>query len=224
MLPSEVVSRLFAERDVLGLTMMVGAGEKRTAFWRIDTVEGPNDLADHSLGSASAQSTSGTGWNEIVDSQGRYHLESEYEKVVYQIFYGISPGQAWVYLRYPSNRDLNSLLGTRAIGSRVGHIDGRKSPYRTPSSTTELFTMYGLHPAFLGYHPYAEPSSITVRLYFYVTRYDVTFLGVDPSGDPSKDIGRKIAPEADRQLARVRGMGGRLLVDAPQWVLTAMKG
>jgi hypothetical protein len=221
MLPKETAARLFGEGDVIGLKMKTGS-EKRVFYFQVETIEGPNDLADYSLGAAAATNTTGTDWDEITDSQGRYHLEPEFEKVLYQFFFGISPASAWVYRRYPSNRDLNSLIGTRAIGSGVGHIDGVKSPYYAPSYITEMFTLKGAHPAFLGYNPYSEPASITVRLYFYVTRYDVKFLGVDPSNS-EEDARRVLASEDVRSRAVVRTMGGHELIDIPTWIESAMR-
>lgn len=223
MLPSITQARILDEKAILGLVMKLGTEEKRTLYWEVQTKEGPNDLADYSLGSATAQSATGTGWNEIVDSNGRYHLEPEYERIVYHFFYGVYPQQAWVYKRYPSNKDLNSLLGTRAIGGGIGHIDGFKSPYRAPTPLTETFSMKGIHPSFLGYAPFLEPTSYTIYLYFFVTRYDVVFLGVDPAGDAEKDAVRKIASEDVRRRAVVRTMGGHELMDIPSWVESAVK-
>lgn len=222
MLPEITVARLFKEREPFGLLLLLGS-ERRIFYWEAETIEQPNDLADYSLGSATALATAGTGWSEITDSQGRYHLEPENEKVVYHCFFGVSPGQAWIYRRYPANKDFNSLLGTRAIGSGIGHIDGVKSPYQTPTPVSEFFTMKGQHPSFLGYHPFGEPSSITVRLYFYVTRYDVKFLGVDPSGDAEKDDKRVIAPEGVRSRAPIRTVGGHELVPVSTWIETMLR-
>lgn len=222
MLPREVYERLLGEKGLLGLKMLYD-GTKRVFFWQVETIEGPNDLMDYSLGTASAQATAGTGWSEITDSQGRYHVEPEFEKIIYHIFIGISPGQAWLYRRYPSNKDINNLLGTRAIGSGIGHIDGLKSPYRAPSPTTEFFTIKSLHPSFLGYAPYLEPTSIIVRLNFFVTRYDVRFLGIDPSGSEDADSKMVIAPADVRDRAKVRTMGGHELMDAPTWVTQLLR-
>jgi len=221
MLPREAYARILSEGQILGLKMLVGS-EKRIFHFRADTVEGPNDLMNYSLGAAVQTNTAGTDWDEIIDSSGRYYLEPEYEKIIYHFFFGISPAQTWIYRRYPSNKDINSLLGTRTIGSGVGHIDGIKSPYRSPSPISEMFTIKGLHPSFLGYAPYAEPASITVRLNFFVTRYDVTFLGVDPSGT-DEDQKRLIAPQEARDRAKVRTTGGHELVPIPSWIESSMR-
>ena len=216
MLPSDLVARTLNDGDVVGLLMSIGA-EKRRFYFHVDSAEKPIVLADFSLGSASALASAGTNWQEITDSDGRFHLEPEYEKTAYQFFFGVSPGQAWVYRRYPSNVDINSLLGTRTIGGQVGFISGGQSPYRSPSPLTEMWSLKTLHPSFLGYHPYAEPSSITVRTTFFVMRYDVTFLGVDPSGT-AEDERRRIAPDHQRAKASIRSVGGHQLMDRPSWV------
>ena len=216
-LPANAVDRLLKEHEVLGLVMAWNS-ERPIAYFDIKTVEGPNNLAAYSMGGASAMAAAGTDWDDIVDANSRRWLEPADERVIYHIFTGVSPAQAWVYRRYPANRDINSLLSTRTIGSGAGHFDGWISPYRSPSPLTEMFTMKGTNPSFLGYNPYAEPSSITVLLYFYVTRYDVEFLGVDPTGDDKKDRARLIAPGDVRARAKVRTLGGHDAVPLqPGW-------
>lgn len=222
MLPSDVVKRLLNEGEVVGLLMSIAGTERRRFYFQVETAEKPILLADFSLGAATALSATGTGWSEIDDGTGRYHLEPPFEGILYQSFFGVSPGQARIYRRYPSNVDINSLLGTRTIGGNVGAISGHDSPYRSPSPLSEMWSLMGTHPSFLGYHPYALPSSITVRLNLYVMRYDVTFHGVDPSGG-EQDSGRKIAPENIRSKASVRPVGGHQLVDAPVWVRNLMR-
>lgn len=206
MLPKEIVDRLFNEGDVIGLKMKMSNDEK-VFYFLVNAVESPSDLEDFSLGAAAAQNTTGTDWDEIVDANGRYILEPEFENIAYQIFYGVHPSYIWTYRRYPANVDRGSLRGTRSIGDRtyrVGKIDGMTSPYRSPSSRSEFFTLKGLHPAFLGYNPYTEPASVTVRMNFYVVSYGVEQLSYPTAEQIAK--------------ARVRTMGGRTLMEAPTWV------
>lgn len=222
MLPSDVVSKYLHERDILGLIMKYGS-EKRVAYFEVQLVEYPNNLTDHSLGTANAQNVTGTDWDEVQDSSSRYILEPEQERVIYHFFYGISPGQAWVYRRYPTNIDTNSLIGSRRIGDNVGYISGLDSPYRTPSPLTETFTLKGVHPAYLGYNPYPEPASLNVRMNFFTARYDVRFIGVDPSNDGELDSQRRIAPDVYQRAATLRTLGGRTPVDIPTWLESAMR-
>jgi len=189
---------------------------RRIVYFEVEVVEGPVDLANFSLGAATAQAVAGTGWKEIQDSSSRYWLEPADEKVIYHFFYGVSPGQARVYLQYPSGVDINSLISTRAIGSDAGFVDGIKSPYRSPSVDTEMFSMKGAFPAFLGYNPYLEPASITIRLNFFVRRYTVKVLGVDDGN------GRVASPNVKHQ-AVVRAVGGRNLIDIPTWVQDGLR-
>ena len=206
MLPPEVVRRLFAEADILGLKFR---SDQAVAFryLRIKTVEGPNNLRDYSLGAAAAQASAGTDWNEIQDGASRYILEPQQANIVYQAFYGIAPSYAWVYRRYPANVDRGGLQGARAIGDRtyrIGFVDGLDSPFMSPSPETEFFTVEGAHPAFLGYHPRLEPASITVRMNFFVVRYSVERIN-DPTVE---EVAR----------SKVRTMGGETMMDAPQWL------
>lgn len=211
MLPAQTYARLLNEGDVLGLKMLRGSA-KPTFFFHILTTEKPNDLADFSLGSASAQAVAGTDWDEIIDSGGRNYLEPESEKVIYHGFFGISPGQARIYIRYPTNKDINSLLGTRSVGGAVGFIDGAKSPYLYPSPQSEFFSMKGMHPSFIGYHPYLEPTSITVRMNFFITRYDVEFLG------ENIPIDSELFTKTLRVNPVIRMVGGHDAVPVPAWV------
>ena len=202
-LTREVVERIPREDQVIALRMKVGGKEKDFLFLVL-TKEGPNDLKEFSLGAASALNATGTSWSNITDSAGRYHLQPEFERYLYQAFYGISPSYAWVYRRYPANVDLGSLLSTRTIGGQVGYVSGGQSPIATPSPITEFWTLKGVYPSFLGYHPFAEPSSATVRMTFFVTKFRVDYL---------------VAP-TEEQLSRAirRTMGGTELLEAPEWV------
>lgn len=222
MLPKETYARILTEGQILGLKMVPSGSEQRIFHFRIETVEGPNDLMEHSIGAAAAQDTDGTGWNTIVNSASNRLLEPESERIIYHVFMGVSPGQARVYRNYPSAQAINSLYGTRSVGDAIGFIDGRKSPYDSPSPTTEMFIPEGVYPEFNGYHPFLEPPTITVRLAFYITRYDITFMGVDPSGG-AEDRKRNIALPEVRERAKVRTMGGHRLVSAPRWILAEMR-
>lgn len=202
-LPLEIVERVPDDGDVVALKMREGSREKYYYFLITDK-EGPNNLEEYSLGAATALAAAGTSWQEITDSQGRYHLEPENDRVLYQTFYGIHPSYAWVYRRYPTNEDLGSLLGTRAIGGQVGYISGVDSPIASPTALTELWTLEGTHPSFLGYHPRGEPSSVTVRMSFFVHKFSVNYL---------------TAPTVEQmRAAKRKTMGGLKLMDAPQWL------
>lgn len=210
-LPPEAVKRLFAENEILGLKFRVGESVK-VFYFRVKSLETPNDVRDFSLGSAAAQATAGTDWNNIQDGSSRYILEPPKSGIIYQGFYGIHPGYAWVYRRYPSNVDVGGLQTTRTVGDRtyrIGYIDGIRSPYNSPSPDTEFFTIYGTYPSFLGYHPYTEPASITVRMNFFISVYGVDYLR-EPTAE---EIAR----------ARVRTMGGLSLMDAPEWIAKEVK-
>ena len=202
-LPREVIEKIPSEGGIVALRMKV-EGRDTDFYFLIRSKEGPNDLREFSLGSASAMATAGTGWDDIQDSNNRYHLEPEFENYLYQVFYGITPSYAWLYRRYPANVDLGSLVATRAIGGNTGYVDGGSSPLRSPSAQTEFWTLKGNHPSFIGYHPYAVPTSITVRVSFYITKFFVDYL--------------RTPTEEQIEKAIVRTMGGVGLFDAPEWL------
>jgi len=172
--------------------------------------EWPNDLADFSIGSASAQAAAGTGWNAIQDSSSANYLEPPDENVLYQCFYGITPSYARIYRQFPASVDRGSLRGTRTVGGAVGYIDGSSSPYRAPSAMTEFHTVKELNPNFYGYHPYGRPATITIRLYFYIAKYQVRNISA---------IIRELVPDpADQAQLPVYTIGGIQLVNAPDWL------
>jgi len=199
----DAVQRLFGEGDIIALRMQE-SNTPKNYYFKVQSQERPNNLADFSLGSAVAQATAGTGWSEIQDSQSRNLLEPESEDTIFHIFYGIDPVTAQVYRRFPGNVDHGSLRGTRDVSGDVGYIDGWSSPYYYPSAVTEFFNIKGLNPNFNGYHPYTEPGSITVRMFFYVARYLVDYL--------------KQPTEAEKARAAVRTMGGVPLASAPEFL------
>lgn len=204
MLPAEILKRIPDEGDIVALRMRE-ADVTKDYYFKMWSKEGPNNLMEFSVGAAAAQDAAGTAWSGIQDSASRYLLEPENENEMYLIYYGISPSYARIYRRYPANVDLGSLRGTRTVGGTTGYIDGVMSPAHAPSPLTEFITLSGLQPSFLGYHPYLEPSSITVRMNFYVTVFKVDYIRA-----PSVEEIRK---------AIKRTMGGLILLETPSWVV-----
>lgn len=204
MLPAEILKRIPDEGEIIALRMRE-TDLTKDYYFKMWSKEGPNNLMDFSLGSASPQASAGTGWSEIQDSANRYILEPEEENKMYLIYYGISPSLARIYRRYPANVDRGSLIGTRTTTGAVGFIDGVLSPPHVPSSQTEFITLLGLHPAFFGYHPYLEPSTITVRMNFYVVVFKIEYL--------------RSPTEEEKMKAVKRTMGGITLLETPSWVV-----
>lgn len=200
-----ITPRLHRENDLLGL-LLTDSNAARMYILRILTAEYPNNLLEFSIGSANALSATGTGWETVDDSSGKEYLEPEYSSQINQVFMGVAPSYARVYRQYPSGQERGSLIGTRAIGDRVGYVDGRYSPLRNPNPNTEFFVIKGQHPAFNGYHPRAEPSSVTVYANFYVASFNVEEL------DP-----RSLTP-ADRARLRCITMAGKSLMTKPGWL------
>lgn len=202
----EIAQLFLHENDVLGLQFSVGSGGPRRIFYfKVIVPEGPIILSDFSLGAASAQATAGTGWQEVDDASSRFYLEPSYEEQIYHFYWGISPSYARVYTRYPGSQDRLNLITTRNIGDPIGYIDGRMSPIRAPSKLTESFSLKGTRPTYNGYHPYGDPSSITVYLNFYIYRYHVDYIK-----SPSSE-------ELSRAIVRTPG-GGSPLIEVPSWV------
>lgn len=198
-----MAGRLYREGEVVALRMMENANLK-DYYFRVDTAEYPNNRTEFSIGSATALAAAGTGWNNIQDSSNTYILEPQNENLLHQYWYGIAPSYARVYRRYPPGVDRGALLATRNPGvDPEGYIDGVASPLRIPSPITETLVIKGLRPSYYGYHPYAVPSSITVRLSFYVAVYGLTHIK---------------AEEVDPKAVRLVTIGGRVPPQAPSWV------
>lgn len=204
--PVAITDRLHNVGEIIALKMLEGSKAVLYPF-RIEAVEYPNNRPDFSIGSATALATAGTGWNTIQDASNRYILEPEFAEVLYQGFYGITPSYARVYRQYPSGVDRGNLVGTRNPGvDPIGYISGDMSPGLWPSPITEFYSVRGQHPAFYGYHPYARPSSITVRINFYIAMYGITCV-------PGL-TGAQIMEKANKIIT----LGGRTLMQSPGWM------
>mgnify|MGYP001568499952 CR=1 FL=1 len=221
----ELERRILREGQIIALKLRVG-GQRRYYFLEVETVEAPNDLSEFSLGAATGLATAGTGWNLVQDSSNNKYLEPDYDNIVYQIFYGISPSYARVYRQYPSGTDRGNLFGVRTVGSQVGYVNGIASPLRGPSVRTEFLTVKGAAPAFNGYIPYAEPSSVNVVMSFYITKTRARRLGMlqeaeyrsvimPPAGGTPAGLP---VPLELVKAARVFTMGGMTLIEAPTWL------
>lgn len=171
--PSDVVASLLHEGEVVGLIMDL-EGKPTLYNLRVETRELPNNLYEFSIGTANAEAAAGTGWSEVQNANNQWLVVPPQDNQLYQVFYGISPGYAQVYRANPANVSLGALRVPITIGGTTGYITGRQSPYWTPSSLSEFFTIKEMNPAFNGYHPYAIPASINVRMNFLVARYHVT--------------------------------------------------
>ena len=204
--PVAITDRFHNIGDIIALKMLEGSAVKLYPF-RIEAQEYPNNRAEFSIGAATALAAAGTGWNTIQDASNRFILEPEFAEVIYQGFYGITPSIARVYRQYPSGVDRGSLVGTRNPGvDPIGYISGDLSPGLWPSPITEFYAVRGQHPAFYGYHPYARPATITVRLNFYITVYGV------------KCIPDMTDAQILQEAKKIITLGGRTLMQAPGWV------
>lgn len=202
-LSPEITERLLREGDLVALLFQSTKNIPTFYYLRVTQVERPNNLPDFSLGTAAALNTAGTSWDAIQDSSNNYYLEPDTENYLYQVYWGASPSYIWVYRRFPSGVDQGSLVGTRSIGDRVGFITGAFSPINRPSVETEFYTVRGIRPEFFGYHPYAEPSSPTVFLGFYVSVYTVARIEEESLTIAEKIRARQITMGGSKRLQRV---------------------
>jgi hypothetical protein len=140
------------------------------ACFRITHREWAN-LEPWSLGAVAALGNLAA-YNEIQDSQSRHYLEPHDEMLIYHSFWGVTPTRARIFMQYPPQSDIGSMLSTnRAITGDVGYIDGDKSPYNGPfSEATELFTVKEKYPQYQVYNPLND-SMYNVMLNFDQRHY-----------------------------------------------------
>lgn len=216
-LPSEVVQRILDEQAVIGLKLFEQA-TVRVYWFRTLTKEGPVNLREFSLGTASAMAVAGTGFDQIQNSAGANLLEPALTDHLHQIFFGVNPGYIQVFINYPGNVARLSLRGTRTVGGDTGYIDGAVSPFLAPSVDSELFSVKELNPNFNGFHPFAEPATPTVRINFFITRFQIEYLGQTDA--QRVGISGKVAPPATAiEGGRIVTMGGvDQLIQTPAWI------
>ena len=203
-LPGLILQSIHSVDDVVGLVFSE-SGSPVLRYLKVRSVEGTG-VAPFSMGSASAMAAAGTGWNRIQDSSAREYLVPANEGVLYQWWYGITPSYAWVYRRFPAGIDRGNLdaIPSRNIGDPFGYVDGYTSPLRYPSVLTGNYTVKGTFVEFNGYHPFAEPSSVTIFLAFLIATFKVDFLKTPSAGDIAR--------------AKVFTMGGRSPAPVPDWL------
>lgn len=130
-----------------------------------------SNLRPFSLGGVSAAGNL-SDWDEVKDTSNRKYLEPPKEQFIKQIFWGVSPAKARVFLQYPSRQDRWSLIQvTRTLTGAIGYIDGELSPFNGPfSPKTELWTVYQLYPALNVYNPTTE-RMVDVAMNFDIMNY-----------------------------------------------------
>lgn len=117
----------------------------------------------------SAGSTSG--WETPTDTEGRYYLEPQDEDIIYQVFLGISPSAAKIYLSYPRRVDRMNLITVRDIPGNIGYWDGETSPIEDPSPQTELWIVKDIVPYFNAENPGIAGKSQKVYASFFITPF-----------------------------------------------------
>lgn len=161
--------------------------------------------------SAIAVDSVDSSWRTPTDSMGRNYLEPQEEETVYQIFTGITPSQAKLYLQYTQREDRLSLIAPRPTPGNIGFWTGEVSLYEDPSPLTELWTVNDIYPYFL-----AETTGITgktkrVGASFYITPFTYQVI---------KDKERIKSFLRGEKRATIRTMGdGDRPIKSPAWLI-----
>lgn len=156
-----------------------------------------------------------SGWTAPADANGRFYLEPQEEETIYQVFLGISPSQAKLYLQYTQRVDRMNLITPRTVPGDIGYWDGYSSPYDDPAPFTELWSVHQLYPHFNVENPPVSGKDEMVAVSFWVTPY--TWKAVTDK-NRIKAFLRKEKPSTIRTM----GDGDRP-IRAPAW-LTAQYG
>lgn len=155
-----------------------------------------------------------SGWTAPSDSSGRRYLEPQEEETLYQIFTGITPTNAQLYLQYTQRVDRMNLITPRTVPGDIGFWDGEISRYRDPSPETELWTVHNLYPHMNVYNP-ADTNmtneSHVIGASFYITPYTYAVV---------KDRNKIMQFLRKDKPATIRTMGdGDRPIKAPSWLL-----
>ncbi|GAI21427.1 unnamed protein product, partial [marine sediment metagenome] len=131
------------------------------------TVFKPFDFEDGTAIAVNATS----GWEAPADALGRFYLEPQEEDIVYQIFLGISPSQAKMYLDYEQRDDRMNLITPRLVPGPVGFWEGEMTSYNDPSPMTQLWTVHDIYPYFNVENPGITNEAEVVSASFWITPY-----------------------------------------------------
>jgi len=204
----EIYNYFLKPGQMLAVQMIENQSRKHYYFRILGVEETPYP---YSFGAISAGSSSG--WKRPQDAQTRYFLEAAEESVAIHHFTGVSPTRAEIYLQYPLDKDRNSLVGSRTVGSGIGiFAEGKNSPYRDPSPRTELLSLKDIGPAFNAYTPVAA----TVRVFFWAVCYRITppiTAVMDRISKPEEQM-----LDEERRRARVLPIFGKTPTEAPSWL------
>lgn len=207
---STALQKMFLlEDDIVGLVLYDDNPAAPKIFWfKVQGFEDAN-LKNFLIGTALAQGATGTGYSEIQDAANNNRLlEPTLENRINHFFWGAYPTRAQIFRQYPPGVDRGALQDNRDEGGLIGFIDGADSPMDFPSIQTETWSMKGLFPAYLGYHPDPFPASIAVYMSFYARTYLVK--AVSP-----QEVGELLRQD---QRVRVVRPGGRYPSPAPDWI------
>jgi hypothetical protein len=152
-----------------------------------------------------------SGWETPTDANGRRYLEPQEEETLYQIFTGISPTQAKLYLQYTQRVDRMNLIVPRTVPGDIGYWDGITSLYDDPAPETELWTLHDLYPHFNAENPPISGKDEMIAAAFYINAYTFKVIKEKPR---ILQFLRKEKP------AHIRTMGdGDRPIKAPAWLL-----
>jgi len=156
-----------------------------------------------------------SGWEAPVDAAGRRILEPQEEETVYQVFTGITPKQAKLYLQYTQRVDRMNLITPRPVPGRIGFWDGYGSPYLDPDPSTELWTVHDIYPHMNIENPAITGASILCGASFWITPYTYR---------PVTDTNKTLQFLRGEKPARIITMGdGDRPIKAPAWLLKDYK-
>ncbi len=190
--------RLFLKEGyILGIQMLENSKRMNYYFRVLSLEDTPYQYSFAAIAAGGA-----TGWIRPQDSSNRYFLNPPEQTLINHMFVGLNPTRLELYLQYPLDKDKGALVGSRVVGSGMGMFaEGITSPYRSPSTRTEIVSIKDIDPAFNAYSPIA----CTPKIYVYAVQYRV-----------SAPLTTLAAEEKKR--ARIVGIFGKNLADAPNWL------
>jgi hypothetical protein len=177
------------------------------------------NLKPYEMETALAAAGTSSSWTAIPvsssNSSEQIQPTKEHKDQIYQVRYGVYPSRMQIYTQFISRQDRGSLVGTRAEGGAVGHVDGEDSPYMEPTEVSEFFSLYERSPVFKAYNP--TPSTSVVDLNFKIAKLYYWTI-------KNRALLTKLLSAEKRCKFYTMGLPGENPMTAPTWLSDIYKG
>lgn len=143
-------------------------------------------------------------------------LEVDDKSHLYQVFYGIRPGDIRAYMNYPAGKPRRN-LDIKEVSSKAdfGYIDGSMSPYNDPKPCSEFWVPKDLDVSFAWYNT----ASITQKI---ITKWVINLYGVSVIRDADL-VERILKRKVECRIATLGGVESFVYDEKTVWGASAVK-